>query len=297
MSMRADAPRAAVATDGADGGPTRSMLGTLRIVGTLVAPTTLVVAILYYFGWARTAQQAFDMGLDESLFGFSAQDYILRSISPMFLPLFVAAGVILLGVLGHAGLLAQPSEPLRRRVRLLVAVTGAILLGLGLALSPVETTSRILYVGAPLGVTAGIVLLGYAANLDQTSHSHRSDRRRQSVPVVRLAWSLVTVLVLLSAFWTVSRYAVVKGRALADQVKSRLADRPAVTIYSVTRLYLELPVVEEALPGEDGAFRYRYTGLTLLFRADDKLFLRPSDPEDTRNIVIPEDLDIRVEYA
>jgi hypothetical protein len=49
----------------------------------------------------------------------------------------------------------------------------------------------------------------------------------------------------------------------------RLADRPAVTIYSVARLYPEDPVVEEALPGDDGA----------------------------RNIVIPEDLDIRVEHG
>jgi hypothetical protein len=108
----------------------------------------------------------------------------------------------------------------------------------------------------------------------------------------------VTVLLLLGAFWTVSRYAVVKGRASAEQVERTLVTRPSVTIYSVSRLYLEDPVVEQALPAEEGAYRYRYTGLKLLFRADGKLFLRPStDLSDARNIVIPEDLDIRVEYG
>lgn len=295
MSTRAGTPPAALTTDGADGGPTRSMLGTLRVLGTLVAPTTLVVALLYYFGWARTSQQAFDMALDESLFGFSAQDYILRSIGPMFMPLFVATGVILLGVLAHARLLGRPDERLRRRVGRLLAVAGAVLVVFGLALSPVETGSRVLSVSAPLSVTVGIGLLAYAGSLVRAGAPDRS--RPGDRTAASLAWSLVTVLLLLSAFWTVSRYAVVKGRASAEQVERALVDRPSVTVYSVPRLYLEHPVIEQALPAEEGAYRYRYTGLKLLFRADGKLFLRPSDLSDPRNIVIPEDLDIRVEYG
>jgi hypothetical protein len=60
-----------------------------------------------------------------------------------------------------------------------------------------------------------------------------------------------------------------RGLSMWPRRQCRLADRPAVTIYSVARLYPEDPVVEEALPGDDGA----------------------------RNIVIPEDLDIRVEHG
>ncbi|HZA39100.1 MAG TPA: hypothetical protein VFA00_00580 [Actinomycetota bacterium] len=293
MSTRADAPRATLTTDGAEGGPTRSMLGTLRVLGTLVAPTTLIVALLYYFGWARTDQQAARMGLHESLFGFSAQDYILRSIGSLFLPLFVAAGVILLGVLAHGRLLERPA--LRRRLTGPLVLAGAILLVVGLALSPMETASAILYVGSPLSVTVGVALLAYAATLVPPSGAER--RRRSDRSAARLAWSLVTVLLLLGAFWTVSRYATVKGRALARTVEEDLDKTPSVTIYSVSRLYLEDPVVEQALPAEEGAYRYRYTGLRLLFRADGKLFLRPSETSDKRNIVIPEDLDIRVEYG
>jgi hypothetical protein len=63
------------------------------------------------------------------------------------------------------------------------------------------------------------------------------------------------------------------------------------------RLFLEPPVTEEALPGEEGAYRYKYSGLRLLFRANDRLFLRPNDLSDPRNIVIAEDGTIRVEYT
>jgi hypothetical protein len=63
------------------------------------------------------------------------------------------------------------------------------------------------------------------------------------------------------------------------------------------RLFLEPPVTEEALPAEEGAYRYKYSGLRLLFRANDRLFLRPNDLSDPRNIVIAEDGTIRVEYT
>jgi hypothetical protein len=270
------------------------MLGTLRVLGTLVAPTTLVVALLYYFGWARTSTQAFVMGLDESLFGYSAQDYILRSISSMFWPLFIAAAAILVGLLVHDRLIHSADERLIRAVGVGTAGVGVLLLALGLVGSLDERPSRFVSLGAPLSVTVGIALVAYAAFLRQPRGAPRRGRSASTVP--GLAWSLVTVLLLLSAFWTVSHYAAVKGIDFADQAVRELPTNPSVTIYSVSRLYLEDPVVEQTLPAEEGAYRYRYTGLKLLFRADGKLFLRPSDPSDQRNIVIPEDLAIRVEY-
>ncbi len=276
--------------------PARSMLGTLRVVGSLVAPTTLVVALLYYFGWTRTSTQAFVMGLDDSLFGFSAQDYILRSITSMFWPLFVASAAILLAVLAHARFLGRPNEGLVRTVSVRVAIVGAVLLALGIVGSVFNPPSRFVSVTAPLAITVGLALLAYSAYVRQLPVRGRR-RREPEAPGLRLAWSLVTVLLLLSAFWTVSHYAAIKGIDFAREAVRQLPSRPSVTIYSPTRLHLEDPVVEEALPGTEGAYRFRYTGLKLLFRADEKLFLRPSDLTEPRNIVIPEDIGIRVEYA
>jgi hypothetical protein len=298
--VRADveASRVTPASDAAEASvPSRSIFGTLRAVGTLVAPTTLVVALLYYFGWARTSTQAFVMGLDESLFGFTAQDYILRSITAMFWPLFVAAGAILVGLVVHGRLVNRTNARFIRRTRICVALTGGILLLLGLIGSTVDQPSRLVSLGAPLAVTVGIGLIGYAAYLGPLPVLQGGrEGTGTDASGMALAWSLLTLMFLLSAFWTVSHYAAIKGIDFAREVVRQLPRRPSVILYSSSRLYLEEPVVEVALPGEEGAYRYKYTGLKLLFRADENLFLRPSDLSVKRNIVIPEEIGIRVEY-
>src|SRR5215217_6012033 len=67
----------------------------LSILGALGAILTLVTGVLFYFGWRRSEVQAVEMGVDVSLFGFSSQDYVLRSISSLYLPLIVIFGLVL----------------------------------------------------------------------------------------------------------------------------------------------------------------------------------------------------------
>jgi hypothetical protein len=284
----------------------------MRGLSTVVAPTTLVTALLYYFGWARTSTQAQIMGLDESLFGFSARDYILRSITSMFWPLFDAALAILAGLFAHASLLAwtgvsdeHPTlvDPHRRRTIGLVATAvagiGAILTALGAVGSQVDVPTRFISIASPLAITVGIVLIAYAVYLRQAVLGRRppEDRSRELDAVAGLGWSVVTALVLLGSFWTVSHYAAIKGEDFAAAVEDRLHLRPLVTIYSETRLYLQPPVVETRLPDDESAsYRYVYSGMRLLFRSDGRLFLRPSDTRSSRNIVITEGPTIRVEY-
>ena len=62
-------------------------------LGALGAVLTLVTAVLFYFGWRRSDVQAGEMSIDVSLFGFSSQDYVLRSISSLYLPLLVILGL------------------------------------------------------------------------------------------------------------------------------------------------------------------------------------------------------------
>ena len=68
---------------------------TLKVV---LGSTTLDAAILYYFGWLRTNANAARIGLDPSVFGFDAEDYILRSA-----PAVLAS----VGVIVIAGALAK----------------------------------------------------------------------------------------------------------------------------------------------------------------------------------------------
>jgi hypothetical protein len=57
--------------------PLRSVLSVLTTLGP---PLTIATALMFYFGWARSDVQARYMGLDVSLFGLSAHDYVLHSI-------------------------------------------------------------------------------------------------------------------------------------------------------------------------------------------------------------------------
>ena len=71
-------------------------------------------------------------------------------------------------------------------------------------------------------------------------------------------------------------YAESVGLVRALEAMERLASRPSVTVYSASRLNIEGPGVEETeLPGPDAAERFRYSGLKLLFRANEKYFLVP----------------------
>jgi hypothetical protein len=290
------------------GAPLRSMSSTFRGIATLVGPTSLVVALLYYFGWARTQAQARAMGLDDSLFGFSTQDYVLRSVSPMFWPVFLGTVAVLVGLMFHRALTAwvRGSGPAparaKHRARVLWTVVGvaatlaAVFLVLGAVGANVRSPSRLVSLGSPLAVTVGVVLLGYAGYVFQTLVARPRDDADPPI-IGPLAWSAMSALLLLSLFWTVSHYAAIRGIDFAGEVERTLPRQPDVAVYSAERLHLMPPVQETELPGDDAAYRYVYTDLKLLFRSDAKLFLRPSDVSSDRNIILPESSDIRVEFS
>lgn len=311
----------------ADGAPSGAPTGeadvvqpvraALRGVASLVAPTTLVTALLYYFGWARTSTQADVLGLNDSLLGLSSDDYLLRSIDPMYWPIFVGVLAALALLALHAALLswlvpvvaadgsrAELDEPRRRlltRVCAVLAVAGGAALVLGILGANVATPTRAVSLWSPPCLTASIVLLGYSLYLAARFLVVVPERSRR--PEVRhlafLASVLVVVLVLLSLFWSVARYAEIKGIDLALVVESRLETLPDAVVYSPRRLHLPEPVQEAALASpEDSAYRFRYSGLKLLFRSGGRVFLRPSDPAVSHvNIVIAENDELRFEFG
>src|SRR5215207_1272715 len=69
---------------------TSAFTRVLAIAGRVIAPTALVTAVLYYFGWARTEAAADRAGTDQSLFGYSTSDYVLRSVGPLYRPIGIA---------------------------------------------------------------------------------------------------------------------------------------------------------------------------------------------------------------
>jgi len=294
--------------------PTRALRANLRGIASVVAPTSLVTALLYYFGWARTSFQARQLGLDDSLLGFSSQDYLLRSLDAMYGPLVVVTLVALGGLALHAFIVTRvvagassPDAGVRagrkqvgRRLTAAFLAAGGAALAVGVVGSRVARPSRAVSMGAPIAITAGIALLAYAAHLNRRLRDPGEVRRATpELKAVALAGSsLVFTLLLLSTFWTVSRYAQIKGIDLAVAVERGLPGLPDATVYSQKRLQLAEPVKEAELAGDDPAYRYSYTGLKFLFRSERRFFLRPSDPAASDvNVIIPDSPEIRVELV
>jgi hypothetical protein len=177
-------------------------------------------------------------------------------------------------------------------------LAGSATLVLGLLGALVRQPSRFVSLASPLGVTVGIVLVSYAVYIYHRffGNSSAEELSSESKVLHLLCLSLVIVLLLLSLFWTVSHYAGIKGVDLAIEVERRLSRQPSVIVYSSKRLHLHSPVLETELGGDNSAYHYAYTGLKFLFFSDNKYFLRPSDPVDYRNIIIPESQDIRMEF-
>lgn len=285
---RAVAPPPAAATDRppaaaplpAEGLP--SARRGLELVGLVVAPTTLVTALAYYFGWVLTNSRARYFGIDASALGYSTQDYLLRSADALFVPLAAVIVLALALVSLHAAVArVMDDEHARRRLRVAAQAAiaaGGLLFAFGVVavFKPVAFSPHYLFASASPGV--GIALLAYGVHLLERVRATDSEGSAPlgDVTTRRAAVTLVALLVVLSAFWTASKYADALGRGRAQHLAASLGAQPGVTVFSPRRLHIDAPgVTERHLTGRDRAYRYRYAGLRMLVRSNGKYFLVP----------------------
>src|SRR5215472_13847652 len=86
-----------------------------KILGAVVAPTTLLAALLYYFGWSHAYWFCNYFGVNSTVLGFTTTDYLMRSVDALFVPMTVAASAALLAVWGHSVLRARLAAGSRPR--------------------------------------------------------------------------------------------------------------------------------------------------------------------------------------
>jgi hypothetical protein len=313
MTTARDVPRQAVAVGAAadtaaadraptDGGETpgrqaareeRPPLDLMKFVTSIGSPIALATALLFYFGWVRSEEQAKSFGADASVFAMSTQDYVLRSVNVLFFPVILMLLVALLVLRVDRTLRAGPVgrrwlEPLARALQW----SWAVFLPLGLILYAVA--GRFGDVALPFWVALAIVAPAYGTVLRRLA---TGDRRRFSGVAVALLAALVTVLL----FWQTERLASLGGEALAQDIKDNLGVRlTRVELFSVTDLHIEGPgVTANSLSAKEGEYAYRYSGLYLLQRSGDKYFLLTDGwtQHQGRLVVLPDNSDIRVEFG
>lgn len=287
----------------------------LELGGRLVALTSVLAALFYYFGFARSKALFLHFGIDLSILNFQTTDYILLSIEGMTQPLIWILTTLLVLIGLHALLMRWISQPRAGPPGRRAALLWKAILVLGIALMVAEwgltgyagklvelygDAGRLLY---PASWTLSCALMAYALWLADTTAPEAEPGRPAVDPRIalpeaviaklakarparpadvsgarRLSLWVLAGLLLYGLFWLVAIAANVAGKARAEYIANYLDDQPSVVLYSEKDLHLQASGVREdvSCPTADSCWR-TYSGLRLLVRADHKYFLLPAN--------------------
>jgi hypothetical protein len=286
--------------------PPAHLRSVLETVGLVIAPTTLLTSVLFFFGYMRSKALWDRFGLDLSVMGFSTQDYLLRGIDGVWWPLsaVVLAALLLLRVHSHVLRSLAAGRRLGR-----IATTARVIEALGAA-SFVLGLGGLLWRGGshflftPLSSGVGIAAMAYARHLlRKMEHASRPKGVDDPEPqwINRGYLMLVAMFLILSLFWATAEWAGAVGTGRAEHLIQNLNNElPGVTVYTQKRLNVEISTVKMAdLGGNESDYRFRYTGLRLLIKANGKYFLVPEDWKEDNpfTLLIPDEKDMRIEFS
>jgi hypothetical protein len=264
---------------------------TLRLIAAVGSPIALGTGLLFYFGWVRATVQAERLGYDTSMLDWSIQDYILRSIDGLFIPLVALLLLMLLLVWLHQRLVV----PRLRNPTLVWLPTGLKASWIGwmaAAVLLVALVPPLRRVAIPVSLTLALLCALYGEALQR-----RIDPEARMFPAAK---ALILVLLAFAVFWDAERVARAMGEGWADNIAADPRQLVAVTVYSPKDLQIDTRgVVETKLSEPDSAYRYRYDGLRLLQRSGDRYLLISElwDDRSGRVIVLRDTETMRMEFT
>lgn len=282
----------------ADLGAGEALRRLLRGVGAVVAPTTVLTALLFYFGQLHAYAFFWHFGVNFTVLDLTPTDYLVRSADGLFVPIAVAAAVTLAGTWTHRlvvhRLRASTSLRILHVVAPVAGAGGVLLTGLAFVLVPAEGLRRALPPEAGgLALAVGVVLLVYAVGLAR--------REAGRDPGTGLAeWAAAFVLVTVGLFWAVNSYATGVGTGRALDLREQLAGWPEAAVFSERRLGLVVDgVTEVRCEDPEAAYRFRYDGLKLVQQAGGHYLLLPAtwSPQAGSAVLLPRSDGVRLEFA
>jgi hypothetical protein len=276
----------------------------IKATASVLAPVTVLTALLFYFGFARTNALYSSFGIDASTLGFSTQDYLVRSVEAVYVPAGILILTILLLLWLHQLVSQRLADPARKfwlpPAAVVFGIAGLLLFARGIAGVALPSLSNGDFLVTPLCLGSGTLFIAYALHIRRRLRAPQREPEAERAALTRgVNLALVILLVLLSVFWMATNYAKAYGRGFASQLSQRLDRQPSVVIYSTDRLYLHgNGIVEQTLPASGGAYHYRYEGLRLLIYSRGRYFLLPEGWDRSRDptIVLPDAGSLRFEF-
>lgn len=253
------------------------------VLGQFVAPTTLLTAVLFYFGWNHTYRFFEYFGVNSTSLHPSIREYLMRSVDALFVPLIVA------GVVGMAlmwGYIALPESVRRGRHprwhTITMTVVAVALVFNGVSRIYVVTPLNSGLCVAPLSIIVGVGVLGYVVVVRRRRlRELHPDTPPRTEAATFMEWATIFVLVGITLFWIATDYSVAVGQTRARETAAEIPSRPRVVVYSEKDLHLstsDVRVVEcrSPDPAAGSAYRFRYDGLVLLTQIGDQYVLLPT---------------------
>lgn len=280
----------------------------LKIVGSVVAPTTLLTALLFYFGLMYSIGYFGYFGVNWTVLNLPVQAYLILSASSSIIPLIYVTGTVLLALWLYQLPLERLSAGARRimlRVLMLsLAIAGLVLVSLAM----VDVWYRAFPQTFPLesrglSLSVGVLLLTYATRLRRVLTAAQRPAhvpRRVPVEMVVAKWGAVFILVSAGLFWAVASYAVNAGATHAHELAASLSCEEDVVLYSEKSLSLQAPGVRE-VTGQipDAAYRFRYEGLKLVPQSGNQYLFLPAawTYAEGAAILLPRSDALRLEFS
>jgi hypothetical protein len=277
-----------------------------RELASVVAPTTVVTALLFYFGYVATRSRFEYFGVYLDLTDLSTQNLLLYGLEVVYVPAALAflAALLVVGVHGAVSWMLAD----RRRdqaslvVALAVALGGLLLVGRALVgMLVVEVEAAEVPGTTALALATGPVLLAYAAWIAGRVTTRRSPGHLTawfaSPGASRLRHSAVACvvgLVVAGLFWATNEFASAYGSWRAYDDALHLPDRPGVVLEA--KEPINDPPEGVTVARGSQAFPHRYEGLRLLLASGGRLFLVPEHwTRGSRTIVVPYDGSVRMQ--
>ncbi|MEV0669585.1 sensor domain-containing protein [Mycobacterium sp. NPDC050441] len=248
-----------------DGAIPPSVHKWIGVIGLVVAPTTLVTGLCYYFGYTSTRKTLAYLGIDSDAIGFTTNDYVTKSTGVLFVTALVAL-LTVTAVLGLCTYLRRVAAA-GRHTRTLRAVAWA-LGALGLAcllrgvvgvIRPTFTPDEKLWL-TPIALGVGAALLVLAAWLLRAT---TPAPERPPVSALERALLAVSVAVLvLASFWATNIFATKVGEVAGINAAGELwAKETTVILDTGDRLALPEQLVRatpltDASSPQGETFRY-----------------------------------------
>jgi hypothetical protein len=250
----------------------------LGVVTSIVAPTTLITAVCYYFGYVSIHEYLDYFGIDSNAIGFTTSDYIVQSIPPLF-PVIIAL-LLAWVALTWVGVYARRLATAGRRGRLIramgwtaitVGVLGTVRGIAGVAYPNAVLTHFLWLTPAALGLGTVSMLAGFW--MLATSKTGTAPRPLAAAEQASLV--VAGVVIVLALFWLTDIFATTTGDNRAQTTAAQLwPNETGVVLDTSQRLNTPSNLIVEsplAAATPEGA---RPQGVTFRYQCFRKLVVR-----------------------